>query len=109
MIGCTHAQIGKKLIQKWKLPYALENNVHYHHNPSAAPNPESAAIVQVADIIVHGLGVGGSGEHMVPCFDGQAWDRLKIPVGAFPAVFRQAVHQIENFRKAFSGAKGDGQ
>jgi len=103
IIGCSHAQIGKKLIQKWKLPYALENNVHYHHNPSASPNPESAAIIQVADIIVHALGIGSSGEHRVPCFDDQAWDRLKIPAEALPAVFRQALHQIENFRKVFTG------
>lgn len=106
--GCTHAQIGKKLIQKWKLPYALENNVHYHHNPSASPNPESAAIVQVADIIVHGLGIGGSVEHLVPGFDGETWDRLKIPVGALPSILHQALHQIQNFRSVFIGDPGDG-
>jgi HD-like signal output (HDOD) protein len=108
MIGNTHTQIGKKLIQKWKLPYALENNVLYHHNPSASPNPEPAAIVQLADIIMHGLGFGGSGEHRAPGFDAEAWTRLKIPTGALPAVVRQAIHQIENFRKAFSEDGRDG-
>ena len=100
--GKPHTQIGKKLIQKWKLPYALENNVLYHHNPSASPNPEAAAVVQMADIIMHGLGFSGSGEHRVPGFDAAAWDRLKIPVGALPAVVRQSVHQIDDFRKAIS-------
>jgi HD-like signal output (HDOD) protein len=100
--GKPHTQIGKKLIQKWKLPYALENNVLYHHNPTASPNPEAAAVVQMADIIMHGLGFSGSGEHRVPGFDAAAWDRLKIPAGALPAVVRQSVHQIDNFRKAIS-------
>jgi HD-like signal output (HDOD) protein len=103
MIGKTHTQIGKMLIQKWKLPYALENNVLYHHNPSASPNPATAAIVQLADIIMHGLGFSGSGEHRAPGFDVEAWTRLKIPTGALPAVVRQSTHQIENFRKAFAG------
>jgi HD-like signal output (HDOD) protein len=100
--GKHHTQIGKTLIQKWKLPYALENNVLYHHNPSASPNPEAAAVVQMADIIMHGLGFSGSGEHRVPGFDAAAWNRLKIPAGALPAVIRQAVHQIDNFRKAIT-------
>ena len=102
MAGKAHTQIGKTLIKKWKLPYALENNVLYHHNPSASPNPEAAAVVQMADIIMHGLGFSGSGEHRVPGFDAPAWDRLKIPAGALPAVVRQSVHQIENFRKAIN-------
>jgi HD-like signal output (HDOD) protein len=102
LAGKSHTQIGKKLIQKWKLPYGLENNVLYHHNPSASPNPEAAAVVQMADIIMHGLGFSGSGEHRVPGFDAPAWDRLKIPAGALPAVVRQSVHQIENFRKAIT-------
>jgi len=102
MAGKPHTQIGKTLIKKWKLPYALENNVLYHHNPSASPNPEAAAVVQMADIIMHGLGFSGSGEHRVPGFDAPAWDRLKIPAGALPAVVRQSVHQIENFRKAIT-------
>jgi HD-like signal output (HDOD) protein len=102
MAGKPHTQIGKKLIQKWKLPYALENNVLYHHNPSASPNPEAAAVVQMADVIMHGLGFSGSGEHRVPGFDGPAWDRLKIPASALPGVVRQSVHQIENFRKVIT-------
>jgi HD-like signal output (HDOD) protein len=103
LIGCTHAQIGSRLTQKWKLPYALENNIQYHHNPCASPNPESAAVVQMADIIVHGLGIGASGEHKAPGFDAGAWARINLPASALPAVIQQAVHQIENFRNFFSG------
>lgn len=102
LIGTTHLQIGRKLLQKWKLPYTLENNVHYHHNPSASPQPEQAAVVQLADIIVHGLAVGSSGEHMVPAFDTMAWDRIKFPVGALPSVVHQAIQQMETFQGIFN-------
>ena len=59
--GCTHTRIGRALIQKWKLPCALESNVHYHHNPSGAPQPESAAAVQAAGVRAGGGGDAGPG------------------------------------------------
>jgi HD-like signal output (HDOD) protein len=99
---CTHMQIGKKLLKKWKLPYSLENNIFYHHNPSSSPSPETAAAVQLADIIVHGLGVGSSGEQIIPAFDHKAWEKMKLSVGAFNTVIHQAGHQIETFRHVFN-------
>ncbi|MBR9979613.1 MAG: HDOD domain-containing protein [Desulfatitalea sp.] len=98
LLGTTHTQLGRKLLRKWKLPYALENNVTYHHNPAAAPSPEMAATIQMADIIVHAMGVGGSGESMIPAFDAKAWERVNLPVSAFAAVLNQAGHQMESFR-----------
>jgi len=99
LLGCTHVHLGKKLLHKWKLPYSLENNVAYHHHPSAAPNPECAATIQMADMIVHGLGVGMSGETMIPAFDAKAWSRVNLPVSAFPSIFNQSAHQLETFRE----------
>jgi HD-like signal output (HDOD) protein len=99
LLGCTHAHLGKKLLHKWKLPYSLENNVAYHHHPSAAPYPECAATIQMADMIVHGLGVGMSGETMIPTFDVKAWSRVNLPVSAFPSIFNQSSHQLETFRE----------
>lgn len=105
LLGCTHVHLGKKLLQKWKLPYALENNVYYHHNPSASPSPEMAVTLQMADMIVHGLGVGNSGESIVPSFDTKAWERLKLPVGAFQPLIKQATNQLETFRDAITRRK----
>mgnify|MGYP002398760940 CR=1 FL=1 len=97
LLGCTHALLGKKLLNKWKLPYALENNVFYHHQPSASPSPETAAVIQMADMIVHGMGVGTSGEQVVPGFDSKAWERLNLPSSALRSLIKQAEHQIETF------------
>jgi HD-like signal output (HDOD) protein len=98
VLGCTHVQLGKRLLRKWKLPYALENSVAYHHQPSASPDPEMAVMLQMADMIVHGMGIGHSGENKVPCFDDKAWQRISIPVSAFHALVHQAAHQVETFR-----------
>ncbi|MBI5062915.1 MAG: HDOD domain-containing protein [Desulfatitalea sp.] len=101
VLGCTHALLGKKLLNKWKLPLALENNVFYHHQPSSSPSPETAAIIQMADMIVHGMGVGTSGEQVVPGFDTKAWERLNLPSSALRSLIKQAEHQIETFRDLF--------
>lgn len=98
VLGSSHALLGKKLLNKWKLPYALENNVYYHHQPSASPSPESAATIQMADLIVHGLGIGTSGEQIVPGFDTKAWERLNLPASALRSLVNQAEHQIETIR-----------
>lgn len=97
----THMQMGKQLLRKWKLPYELEHNVTYHHNPSSSPAPETAAVVQMADLVVHGLGMSGSGEHIVPAFDEGAWKQVGFPAGAFHALVQQMAVQLGPLRGVF--------
>jgi putative nucleotidyltransferase with HDIG domain len=97
----THMQMGKRLLRKWKLPYELEHNVTYHHNPSSSPAPQTAAVVQMADLLVHGLGMSGSGEHIVPAFDPPAWEQVKFPAGAFHALVQQMAAQLGPLRGVF--------
>lgn len=98
VLGCTHEHVGKKLLNKWKLPIVLVDNVSYHHHPSSSPNPGMTAMLQMADMIVHGLGIGNSAEHIVPGFDIKAWERVNLPVNAFQSLIKQAEHQMETFR-----------
>ena len=100
-IRLTHMQMGRRLLRKWKLPYELENNVAYHHNPSSSPMPATAAIVQMADLMVHGLGLGQSGEHIVPAFDAQAWEQVKLPAGSLYTAVQQSYAQIGPLRGIF--------
>ncbi len=93
--GCHHAQIGKFLMNQWKLPLSLENAVYFHHEPAEAPEPVSAAIVHVADILVNALGIGTSGERLVPPLEPKAWESLKLPVSCLEVVTRQVVNQLK--------------
>jgi HD-like signal output (HDOD) protein len=93
-LGCDHTQVGKQLMEQWKLPLILENNVLYHHNPSEAQQPIPAAIVQLADIIVNSLGIGSSGEKFVPPLDTAAWETLDLPPSSLDTVIGQATHQF---------------
>jgi HD-like signal output (HDOD) protein len=101
-IGCKHTDIGRDLLKKWKIPFSIENNLFYHHNPSGADNHAHATIVHLADIIAHSLEIGTSGERFVPNFDHRAFDSLGISPSCFDSVIRLATHQfnaIEGFFK----------
>lgn len=95
LLGCDHCDIGKFLTNQWKLPLLLENNVAYHHWPSKSPEPILTAVVHLADILVHALGYGSTGEFYVPPLDERAWIELKLSPSCFETVIKQALHQIE--------------
>lgn len=93
-LGCNHTHVIKHLLQQWKLPMALENNVFFHHSPVEALQPIPATLVHLADIITNGLGIGTSGELFVPPLDHDAWDSLGLSPTSFDVVVKQATHQF---------------
>ena len=93
-LDCNHTHFAKHLMQDWKLPLTLVNNVFYHHSPSAAQNPIPATIVHLADISANGLGMGSSGEQFVPSFDDKAWEDLGLPITVFEVTVKHAIHQF---------------
>lgn len=47
--GFTHTDIGKALVEKWKLPLVVGSAIRYHHNPLASPSKLHSCIAYVAD------------------------------------------------------------
>jgi HD-like signal output (HDOD) protein len=93
-LGCNHTHLVKQLLQQWKLPMVLENNVFYHHSPSEAQQPIPATLVHLADVITNSLGIGTSGERYVPPLDTVAWENLGLSPTCFDVVVKQATHQF---------------
>jgi HD-like signal output (HDOD) protein len=104
IIGCRHAEIGKWLLKSWKLSHALESNVACHHRPSQAADPVEAGIVHLADIISNGLGLGSSGEKIIPHFDDAIWEDLHISPQLFKPAVDLAVHQLASLEMFFKRA-----
>jgi putative nucleotidyltransferase with HDIG domain len=94
VMGFRHTDIAADLFEKWKFPVALSQNVVYHHRPLAAQDPAKAAIVHLADIIVHSLGEGKSGEWRVPALDAAAWDKLRLSPQTLATIIPQAIHHL---------------
>lgn len=56
LLGMTHGEVGKFLIDKWNLPLDISDVVHHHHKPSLAENNKQlVALVHFADYIVENL------------------------------------------------------
>lgn len=103
IIGLNHTQISRYLLKKWRLPSELEDNIVYHHMPAQARQPIMAGIVQLADLIAHGLGIGSSGEISIPCFDDKLLDTIGISNSTVQMIIRQAVHQLGPMEAIFTG------
>ncbi len=95
LFGCHHGQIGMQMLHQWRLPVSLEHNVRYHHEPAEAPDPLSAALIHVADLLVNALGIGSSGERCVPPLDPQAWEASGLTADCFETVVQQTLHQFK--------------
>ena len=103
VIGLHHAQVGRYLLEKWKLPQNLTDTVVFHHTPTKAADPGKAGIVQLADMITHGLAIGRSGEFSIPGFEESATQAVAISPPTVQTVIRQVVHQLGPMEAILSG------
>ncbi len=94
-LGCIHAWIGQVLLKKWHLPLLLEHASCFHHEPEVSPDPLPAAIVHVADVLVNALGIGSSGEILVPPLRPAAWEALGLPPECLETVALQTARHLE--------------
>jgi putative nucleotidyltransferase with HDIG domain len=56
IFGCTHAELGAALLERWKLPIQIVVAVRHHHEPKEAESlRDLAACVLLGDLVTHGL------------------------------------------------------
>lgn len=54
VFGCTHAEVGATLLERWKLPAQIVFSVRHHHQPKAAQGFERiAACVCLGNLVSH--------------------------------------------------------
>jgi HD-like signal output (HDOD) protein len=97
MLGYDHAALGGTLVQDWNLPASLQEAVTYHHNPLAAnQHPVEAAIVHVADTMIHAMQLGNSGTPFVPPFEPRAWHQVGLPISDLSLATEQIDRQYQD-------------
>ena len=102
VLGLYHTQIGKMLLKKWQEPAELEDIIVNHHGPAQSAHPGKAVIVQMADMLVHSLGVGGSGEWVIPHFDQPCWQKLGLANSTLATIVQQALDHLRSIDAAFN-------
>lgn len=95
IMNFDHAQIGRLLLKKWKLPMSLENVVKYHHSPMHSKDPLEPAIVHLSDIMANALSTGSSGELFVPPLDRDAWTCIGLSPNILALTINQMEHQVQ--------------
>ncbi len=57
LLGVHHAEIGGRLLARWKFPDAIVNAVWFHHQPrGAAEHERLASLIYLGNLIAHFLG-----------------------------------------------------
>lgn len=101
VFGYDHCEVGAMLLNKWGLPAQLEEAVGSHHLPQkAVKNPMLAAIVHIADVVVHALNLGNSGVNIIPKLSAHAWSRFGMAATILPQVVEQLDVQYAAMLKA---------
>ncbi len=91
-----HGNIGAKFLESWNLPASIWEPLRHHHHPEKAESyQDECAIIHVADIIVHTLELGYSGDQCVPPISDIAWQRLGIETDKLPEIVNEIEHQFE--------------
>lgn len=64
--GTDHGTMGRHLLEGWGVPKSLSQAAGFHHDPLKAPDPMLPGVLHLADLIVHAMGLGCSGECGAP-------------------------------------------
>lgn len=83
LFGIDHAEVGRWLVQRWRLPSAIIEPVAFHHRPGAATAEHwgLSAIVHLADILARNAGIGSGGDALIPLPDPEVLARLRVGPG----------------------------
>ena len=96
LFNFDHATIGGDLINKWQISLSLEDCIRHHHEPQRSSNRVESSIVHLADIMTNVIGIGSSGERLIPPLNQEAWTQLGITPNILSVTMAQAEQQLED-------------
>ena len=100
--GFHHGELAGELLTRWEFPDSLVEAVRYHHDPPRGNlHFTDAAVVNMADFVVHALDIGNSGERLIPPFQRAAWERLDLSEISLRTIIRETDRQFEDVVSLF--------
>jgi putative nucleotidyltransferase with HDIG domain len=102
VLGCTHAEIGGVLAERWKLPEAIVQATRFHHEPSSLDPPEPLVdITHLADSICVVLGVGAGEGGQPRRADGGAVARSGLRGSDFEWIGAETIAELRAVQALF--------
>jgi len=102
VLGLDHAEVGRCLLQSWRLPENIVEAVGNHHRPVSRPRPELSSVVNVADGLANSIDAEPGWETFTVQVDADAVEALGITpetLDELTAVARDSMNQVENLMK----------
>lgn len=95
VLGIDHVLAGQVLAEHWNFSETMQKAIAGHHDPEVPGTGFLAAIVHVADIIVHALDLSAAEDDLIPRVSLVALQGLAIDEETYLAVFRETEMQYE--------------
>ncbi|MEM7563745.1 MAG: HDOD domain-containing protein [Pseudomonadota bacterium] len=103
MLGYSHADIGARLLEMWKLPATIWEPVLTHHNPqSSGEFMLAASAIHLADVWVNRVGIEGTSEKILSHFDPAAMALISVEPEALDSIGSSALQQTGAIVSQFS-------
>jgi putative nucleotidyltransferase with HDIG domain len=94
VLGIDHVDAGVALADHWNFSDTMRQAIAYHHAPDTHGAGFLAAIVHVANAIVHALDLAGEDDELVPRVSSVAWDAMGLNEEAYLHLFRETELQF---------------
>jgi putative nucleotidyltransferase with HDIG domain len=94
VLGVDHVEAGAALAGHWNFSDTMRQAIAYHHAPDTPGAGFLAAIVHVANAIVHSLDIAGEDDERVPSIASIAWDAMGLNEEAYLHLFRETEVQF---------------
>lgn len=101
VFGFDHAQLGARVMDRWKMPEEIYRPIEYHHRPQRAPDAWRmlTAIVYLADVICNATKTGFVlGARVIPADMAFALDVLHFTREDVSIIVEELSHEIEQAR-----------
>lgn len=96
VLGFSHTDVASWVLDDWQIPDVVKDAIIHHHYPDQAVTAKiESAIVHIADILVKALGIGNSGDDLVPPVSHNAWNALNLDLKTFAAQTAAIAPQLE--------------
>ena len=95
LLGVQHAEVGGRLLARWKFPDSIVNAVWYHHQPKgASPDERLAALVYLGNLIAHFLGHSYGHQALALRGRAEALELLDLSPDSLPHHMMETVEQL---------------
>ena len=101
ILGYTHAEVGARLLENWKLPRSIWEPVAIHHHPGYGDYALVASAIHVADAWVNTNRAGSTGSCFLLEMDQQSIERIDIAIEDLHQIGLEAAEQTQDIVRQF--------